>query len=44
MANNKRRGILVMAYGTPEKLDDVRPYLTHIRHGHEPSEGAVEDL
>jgi ferrochelatase len=44
MANRSRRGLLVMAYGTPEKLDDVRPYLTHIRHGHEPSDEAVEDL
>lgn len=33
-----------MAYGTPETMDDVRPYLTHIRHGHEPSDKAVEDL
>jgi ferrochelatase len=33
-----------MAYGTPETLDDVRAYLTHIRHGHEPSDAAVKDL
>ncbi len=33
-----------MAYGTPEVMEDVRPYLTHIRHGHEPSDEAVEDL
>jgi ferrochelatase len=33
-----------MAYGTPESMDDVRPYLTHIRHGHPPSDEAVEDL
>jgi len=37
-------GLLVMAYGTPESMDGVRPYLTHIRHGHEPSDEAVEDL
>lgn len=33
-----------MAYGTPERMEDVRPYLTHIRHGHEPFDEAVEDL
>ncbi|UCC71833.1 MAG: ferrochelatase [Gemmatimonadota bacterium] len=44
MARRDTRGLLVMAYGTPETLDDVRPYLTHIRHGHEPSDEAVEDL
>lgn len=37
-------GVLVMAYGTPQRMEDVRPYLTHIRHGHEPSDEAVEDL
>ncbi|MGD2152306.1 MAG: ferrochelatase [Gemmatimonadales bacterium] len=38
------KGLLVMAYGTPEMMDDVRPYLKHIRHGHEPSNEAVEDV
>jgi ferrochelatase len=37
-------GLLVMAYGTPEEMGDVRSYLTHIRHGHPPSEEAVEAL
>jgi len=37
-------GLLVMAYGTPEAMDGVRPYLTHIRHGHEPTDEAVENL
>lgn len=44
MARRSVKGLLVMAYGTPERLDDVRPYLTHIRHGHEPADEAVEDL
>jgi ferrochelatase len=44
MAGSGVKGLLVMAYGTPETMDDVRPYLTHIRHGHEPSDEAVEDL
>ena len=33
-----------MAYGTPERTEDVRPYLKHIRHGHEPPDEAVGDL
>ena len=33
-----------MAYGTPESLDDVEAYYTHIRHGRKPSEEALEDL
>ena len=37
-------GLLVMAYGTPESLDDVEAYYTHIRHGRKPSEEALEDL
>ena len=44
MASSGPTGLLVMAYGTPEAVDGVRPYLTHIRHGHEPSDEAVEDL
>ena len=44
MASSGPTGLLVMAYGTPEAMDGVRPYLTHIRHGHEPSDEAVENL
>jgi ferrochelatase len=44
MASNNLKGLLVMAYGTPESLDDVRPYLRHIRQGQEPSAETVEDL
>lgn len=33
-----------MAYGTPESLDDLEAYYTHIRHGRTPSEEALEDL
>ncbi|HDR7640056.1 ferrochelatase [Bacillus wiedmannii] len=40
----KQIGLLVMAYGTPESLDDVEAYYTHIRHGHKPSEEALQDL
>lgn len=40
----KKIGLLVMAYGTPESLDDVEGYYTHIRHGRKPSEEALQDL
>lgn len=37
-------GLLVMAYGTPYKEEDIEPYYTHIRHGRKPSEEALQDL
>jgi ferrochelatase len=37
-------GIMVLAYGTPETLDDVEPYYTHIRGGRPPSPEALENL
>lgn len=37
-------GIFLLAYGTPESLDDVEPYFTHIRGGRKPSPEAVEHL
>ncbi len=40
----KKIGLLVMAYGTPESLDDVEAYYTHIRHGRKPYEEALQDL
>ena len=36
--------VLLMAYGTPERLEDVKPYFTHIRGGREPSPDAVANL
>lgn len=33
-----------MAYGTPERPDDVEPYFTHIRGGRTPSRASVEKL
>src|SRR5699024_6352253 len=33
-----------MAYGTPYKASDIKPYYTHIRNGREPSEEALLDL
>ncbi len=44
MVGSGVKGLLVMAYGTPETMDGVRPYLTHIRRGNEPSDEAVENL
>ncbi|PAE88190.1 ferrochelatase [Shouchella clausii] len=40
----KKIGLLVMAYGTPRKKEEIEPYYTHIRHGRKPSEEALADL
>src|SRR5690625_3836009 len=40
----KKMGVLVMAYGTPYKMEDIERYYTHIRHGRKPSEEALQDL
>lgn len=37
-------GLLVMAYGTPYKIEDIEGYYTHIRHGRKPSPELIEDL
>ncbi len=37
-------GLLVMAYGTPYKEEDIERYYTHIRRGRKPSDEALEDL
>src|SRR5262245_44011028 len=37
-------GVLLLAYGTPETLDDVEPYYTHIRGGRAPSPEALANL
>ncbi len=42
--NKEKVGLLVMAYGTPYQLSDIKRYYTHIRRGHEPSEAELEDL
>jgi ferrochelatase len=36
--------VLLMAYGTPDTLDAVEPYYTHIRGGRAPSAEAVANL
>ncbi len=42
--SRQKMGLLVMAYGTPYKPEDIEPYYTHIRHGRKPSEEALQDL
>jgi ferrochelatase len=37
-------GVLVMSYGTPEDLDQVEAYYTHIRRGRPPAPEQLEDL
>lgn len=37
-------GLLVMAYGTPYKEEDIEPYYTHIRRGRPPAPEQLEDL
>ncbi|BCJ86887.1 ferrochelatase [Effusibacillus dendaii] len=37
-------GVLAMAYGTPESLEQVEAYYTHIRRGHKPTPELLNDL
>lgn len=37
-------GVLLMAYGSPNSLDEVEPYFTHIRGGQKPPPQAVAGL
>lgn len=40
----ERRGVLLMAYGSPERPEDVAAYYTHIRGGRPPSPELLEEL
>ncbi len=40
----KKLGLLVMAYGTPYKEEDLERYYTHIRRGRKPTSEMLEDL
>jgi len=42
--SNRPVGVLVMSYGTPESLEGVEAYYTHIRRGHPPTAEQLEDL
>jgi protoporphyrin/coproporphyrin ferrochelatase len=37
-------GVLLMAYGSPDRLEDVEAYYTHIRGGRRPAPELVEEL
>ena len=37
-------GVLLMAYGTPDTLENVEPYYTHIRGGRTPRRELVQEL
>jgi protoporphyrin/coproporphyrin ferrochelatase len=36
--------VILMAYGSPERIEDIRPYLEDIREGRPVSDAAVEEL
>ncbi|KGX92623.1 ferrochelatase [Pontibacillus halophilus JSM 076056 = DSM 19796] len=40
----KTMGLLVMAYGTPYKEEDLERFYTHIRRGRQPSQEALDEL
>lgn len=40
----RRIGVLVMSYGTPESMDQIEAYYTHIRHGRAPSPEQLAEL
>ena len=42
--SKKKMGLLVMAYGTPTREEDIERYYTHIRRGRKPSPEMLEDL
>src|SRR5947209_646671 len=44
MTNDIDMAVLLMAYGTPDTLDDVEPYYTHIRRGRKPPPELLEEL
>ncbi len=39
-----KMGLLVMAYGTPNKEEEIESYYTHIRRGRPPAQEQLEDL
>lgn len=42
--SKKKMGLLVMAYGTPYKEEDIERYYTHIRRGRKPEPDMLQDL
>jgi len=43
-STKKPVGVLVMSYGTPESMEGIEAYYTHIRRGHPPTAEQLEDL
>ncbi|WP_225446239.1 ferrochelatase [Paenibacillus rhizovicinus] len=41
---NPKIGVLVMSYGTPESMDGIEEYYTHIRRGHAPTPEQLAEL
>jgi ferrochelatase len=39
-----KQGLLVMSYGTPERIEDVEAYYTHIRRGRPPTSEQLAEL
>jgi len=44
MSERPRRGLVVMAYGTPRRPEDIEAYYTHIRRGRPPEPEQLADL
>lgn len=44
MTTNRTVGVLVMSYGTPESMDQIEAYYTHIRRGHPPTPEQLKTL
>jgi len=42
--SNERIGVLVMSYGTPESMEGIEEYYTHIRRGRAPSPEQLAEL
>lgn len=40
----RKIGVLVMSYGTPQNMEDVEAYYTHIRRGNPPTSEQLDDL
>jgi ferrochelatase len=44
VSEKRRIGVLVMSYGTPESMDQIEAYYTHIRHGRPPTAEQLHEL
>lgn len=42
--SKRKVGVLVMSYGTPESMDQIEAYYTHIRRGHPPTPEQLDEL